>query len=304
MSRVSRWEYAAASCWELSEPIEEWPRDPNVRPILARIFQVPDELKRIGGMELKECLRRLWVTAVEYGREDGYSAGFRDGMEHWKQIVATERAAPTSTSSTPTCVASVSTASQTDIDPIPHPTPVTPPAVHSVSIQTDLISAQTEPPPCTSRFDIFSPPATPPPPSLSTSLAQLFACDPIPPFFDCDYSLKSPLICSPSTSPPSPRDFSALRSGTSRPFGSLQRRSRRAPRSLRTRQSGQRPFVLHIHTRHDDLFQRAAPRSKRDSYAPFSPSTPVLSQLLDWDRDPRLRGLSRALTALGWCRSA
>ncbi|KAJ7900653.1 hypothetical protein B0H14DRAFT_2671366 [Mycena olivaceomarginata] len=76
----------------------------------------------------------------------------------------------------------------------------------------------------------------------------------------------------PKSPPPAvARDFSGLRSGVSQPFSSLQRRHRRTPRTL--------------------------PRSQSNQNSCFRPPPAV-----DWDRDPRLRDLSRALTALGWMR--
>ncbi|KAJ7678191.1 hypothetical protein DFH06DRAFT_1168122 [Mycena polygramma] len=114
-------------------------------------------------------------------------------------------------------------------------------------------------------------------------------------------------------SPPSPltftRDFSDLRTGLAPPFASLRRRHRRAtrtpsstppnPRRSRTPQT----IVLKIYD--------TKPKTMRAKYPilpiPTSRPPPLASTYdkaprLDWDRDPRLCDLSRALTALGWVR--
>ncbi|KAK7006251.1 PH domain-containing protein [Favolaschia claudopus] len=88
----------------------------------------------------------------------------------------------------------------------------------------------------------------------------------------------------PSPRPHSPpRDLSILRSdATSKPFRSLQHRARR------TRRTPRRPaFPSSSRPRHS--FRTAAPRSD------FAQPT-----LLDWDRDPSLRGFGRVLRMLGW----
>ncbi|KAK6984323.1 hypothetical protein R3P38DRAFT_2576111 [Favolaschia claudopus] len=126
-----------------------------------------------------------------------------------------------------------------------------------------------------------------------------------------------PLTHEKVLSTPSPtfiRDFSALRSGDSKPFSSLQRRHRRSPRGRCARSSPSiasrtpavpQTFVLNIYPS-DSISKtaRADPRDKRPSppTRPAPSSTSVDSPTLAWDHDPRLRDLSRALTALGWVR--
>ncbi|KAK7050620.1 hypothetical protein R3P38DRAFT_2763901 [Favolaschia claudopus] len=108
------------------------------------------------------------------------------------------------------------------------------------------------------------------------------------------------------------RDFSALSSGDSKPFSSLQRRHRRSPRARCARSSPSiasrtpavpQTFVLNIYPLISKT-ARADLRDKRSSppTRPAPSSTSVDSPTLAWDHDPRLRDLSRALTALGWVR--
>jgi hypothetical protein len=125
-----------------------------------------------------------------------------------------------------------------------------------------------------------------------------------------------PSLPSPSPTTTFTRDFSDLRTETLRPFASLQRRHRRAPRGpgscLSTPRSPRAPqtripqtIVLNIY----DLKPKT-PRA-RNADAPLSipalhsyPLAPPYDRdaRLDWGHDPRLRDLSRALTALGWVR--
>ncbi|KAJ7698153.1 hypothetical protein B0H14DRAFT_3655014, partial [Mycena olivaceomarginata] len=111
----------------------------------------------------------------------------------------------------------------------------------------------------------------------------------------------------PLSTPPSPRDISVLCTGTSRPFASLQRRHRRSPRAPSSwmqscsspRQHTKSGVYYHYPQKHTPCsypsFRFAAPSN---SVPPGQVPTS-----LDWDHDPRLRDLSRALTALGWVRS-
>ncbi|KAJ7158274.1 hypothetical protein C8R43DRAFT_948582 [Mycena crocata] len=115
----------------------------------------------------------------------------------------------------------------------------------------------------------------------------------------------------PPSTPPSNiplRDFSALRSETSHPFKSLQRRHCRSSRTTRPRQSTRtmhqahhKMIVLHIY---DSRSEKPDPVAydQPPAVPPSFPCPPpsATHNTLDWDRDPRLRELSRALTALGW----
>ncbi|KAJ7661324.1 hypothetical protein DFH06DRAFT_1192044 [Mycena polygramma] len=111
------------------------------------------------------------------------------------------------------------------------------------------------------------------------------------------------------TPPSFTRDLSGLRTACARPFASLQRRHRRAnrtpdssfktpPRRVRLPQT----VVL--------KFYETRQKTRRAQYPipiPTSRPPPLAfpydkAPRLDWDRDPRLCDLSRALTALGWVR--
>ncbi|KAJ7614482.1 hypothetical protein FB45DRAFT_1064731 [Roridomyces roridus] len=105
----------------------------------------------------------------------------------------------------------------------------------------------------------------------------------------------------PQPSPSSAvRDFSCLRSEAPAPFASIQRRRRRSPRQSR------RP--VHQNRGYSSATTRTPPNHYYRQPPPFlpPPSTRAFplkdSASLDWDHDPRLSDLGRALTALGWIR--
>ncbi|KAJ6599618.1 hypothetical protein B0H10DRAFT_2084116 [Mycena sp. CBHHK59/15] len=100
-----------------------------------------------------------------------------------------------------------------------------------------------------------------------------------------------------SESPPStPRDFSALITGSPQPFASLQRRRRRSTRPKKS--------AIHTAPRHTPPTCSHPPPSipfrAPTSFPP--PDRPAVQFPLDWDQDPRLRDLGQALAALGWVR--
>ncbi|KAJ7929662.1 hypothetical protein B0H13DRAFT_2310298 [Mycena leptocephala] len=108
-----------------------------------------------------------------------------------------------------------------------------------------------------------------------------------------------PISCPhPPLTPPSPRDFSVLSSGSAKPFASLQRRRRRSPRTPL-------PWTPSPSIRQRTKYRY--PQKNTHSYPTFfspvhSTSIHQVPTQLDWDRDPRLCDLSRALTALGWVK--
>ncbi|KAJ7510307.1 hypothetical protein B0H11DRAFT_2216115 [Mycena galericulata] len=131
----------------------------------------------------------------------------------------------------------------------------------------------------------------------------------------------APASPSPVSSPPppsstlSPRDFSDLSSGTPRPFASLQRRHRRTPRTpdshpSRARKSRPQTIVLKIYnstqspTKYTPSYCGGPliPPASRSHPAACPPGDKDPPPSLEWDHDPRLRDLGRALTALGWVR--
>ncbi|KAJ7656436.1 hypothetical protein DFH06DRAFT_1199524 [Mycena polygramma] len=113
------------------------------------------------------------------------------------------------------------------------------------------------------------------------------------------------------TPPSIPRDFSGLRTACARPFASLQRRHRRANRTPTLASRFPRGACALL--KHQTVvlkFYETRPNTRRAQHpipTPTSrppPPAPTFDRAprLDWDRDPRLCDLSRALTALGWVR--
>ncbi|KAJ7867673.1 hypothetical protein B0H14DRAFT_3587876 [Mycena olivaceomarginata] len=162
-----------------------------------------------------------------------------------------------------------------------------------------------------------APPASPaclaPPRSLSAAAVQteppIVLDAPVVPGAPLDWAEDAAALPIPSPSPhtpsmpPSPRDFSALSTGSAKPFASLQRRRRSSPRAPSSwshscpipRQRTQSGVYHHYPQKHTTHFHPSFRFAEPSNY--FSPPTQ-----LDWDRDPRLRDLSRALTALGWVK--
>ncbi|KAJ6479261.1 hypothetical protein C8R47DRAFT_1137605 [Mycena vitilis] len=100
------------------------------------------------------------------------------------------------------------------------------------------------------------------------------------------------------------RDLTSLQTGIPRPFGTLQRRLARSRRHLRHAQKKLVPVPIHDPTSQQPPFR--ASDSK-----PTIPTPDIISthrrvrgprRVLDWDRDPLLSDLGRALGALGWIR--
>ncbi|KAJ7894267.1 hypothetical protein B0H14DRAFT_3854384 [Mycena olivaceomarginata] len=98
------------------------------------------------------------------------------------------------------------------------------------------------------------------------------------------------------TPPPASRDFSALRSdsNTTKPFASLQFRARRKHRPACTPRTS--PFRTPSHRRPPAPVHHLTDAS----FAPKPTRVPLST--LDWDRDPRLSDLNRALHSMGWRR--
>lgn len=92
-----------------------------------------------------------------------------------------------------------------------------------------------------------------------------------------------------------PRDLSGLRSSISlkNPFSSLQRRRRKFNKNTKPHIFNSKPPYYHYQT---------FPGSHFHSKNPHHHSQPPLSASLNWDQDPRLLDLSKALKALGWVR--
>ncbi|KAJ7154343.1 hypothetical protein C8R43DRAFT_949990 [Mycena crocata] len=98
---------------------------------------------------------------------------------------------------------------------------------------------------------------------------------------------------------PIPRDFSALQTGSTRPFGTLQRRLARSRRSVHHAQKKSNSVPIHpiIMRRHPFGISHSKPATTTRIHPPNG-----RLHTLDWDRDPLLSELGRALGALGWFR--
>lgn len=91
------------------------------------------------------------------------------------------------------------------------------------------------------------------------------------------------------------RDFSSLRSSSKKnPFSSLQRRHRQPQKHYRFNKF--QPQSCCHHAFQSSSFHFAAPLSPQ-----YPPQLPIPT-FLNWDHDPRLADLSRALRVLGWVR--
>ena len=101
-------------------------------------------------------------------------------------------------------------------------------------------------------------------------------------------------IIPPSPSLRQPRDLLVLRSSSSSPFSSLQRRLKN--RTKKTQQS---------HCRHSHFYSNSSYSSHHVSFKPLQSysHTKKYSQL-NWECDPCLSDLSRSLKALGWIRAS
>ncbi|KAJ7116667.1 hypothetical protein C8R44DRAFT_793038 [Mycena epipterygia] len=275
------------------ETLESAAEEYIVEDLHHAIRQVWEVALRIGVKHGQQEARQAHTnTTAELGRKRVW--GFDVGWALAREMEQSRRSSEASKASIPEpslpSLSSVSTvATQTD--------PVT---LHSPA--SDSTPTLSSPPP--------SHPVTDPPPSADNDGSDL----------DVEVWHVAPERLPADSSPPSPspatfpRDFSDLRTGTSRPFASLQRRRKRVPRTPGSRSSPPRrsrapqTIVLNIYdSRPKKLRARYAdppdpPLSIPASYS-YPPAPPNdKDPRLDWVHDPRLRDLSRALTALGWVR--
>ncbi|KAJ6565717.1 hypothetical protein B0H10DRAFT_2358717 [Mycena sp. CBHHK59/15] len=295
--------------------------DPKIERILLQI--VPWEARQKGGSLLQDCLRDLWEKAVSIGfnygeenlaraREDGFSEGkearFKEGVESGRETLEASEAAVLHEKALEAervwgydvgwklcCELQKPHASQAS------PVPSSPPPLSVAATQKDTVAI------------------TPVVVAAAAAVVLVPEHSSTPAHLDwAEDAATLPILPAHSAAPPLPlRDFSALLTGSPQPFASLQRRRRRSPRpatsaSLQNhstqKQSIRRP--------QKKLTIRSAPRRTPPSYPHLPPSIafrtptsfppsdkPVPQFPLDWDRDPRLRDLSQALTALGWIRA-
>jgi hypothetical protein len=251
-----------------------------------------EEGKRIGysegaqmvnGMDINEVLK----TGFEKGNESGIEMGIEIGQDREKRAWG---AAGHSTTCITVARPPRGIAVQTD-EPPPHPmttaavqvnTLKPPPSLH-VAVQADIpwtiplaiqdVSSQRSPPP-------------------STALNW------------ADDAASLPIL---SIRPP-PRDLSALRSKKRNPFGSLQRRPKQSRTQTSHRFRQKIPFSQPSHFHYQpppcppSLFPKRRILLQASKNEPFVSSPSSCTSALDWDQDPRLSDLSRALKALGWFR--
>ncbi|KAF7366285.1 hypothetical protein MSAN_00884700 [Mycena sanguinolenta] len=240
---------------------------------------IPENVRKEGGEKLQERLRNMFEVAARIGyqqrrketasaRQEGHEAGRQEGLRE--------------------CRGSHPEASAAS----PH--------AHSVSVATQTM--------------VINPSLSPSPRSLCVAGAQT---DPVttvavaPVSLDwAEDAIVLPISMHPPLSPLLPRDFSALSTGTRQPFASLQRRRRRSPRTpsawsqprpilcRHPKSSGYRGYHCYPPEQYP-AFPSIFPLHRTIELLPSRTHPPMQ---LDWDHDPRLRDLSRALAALGWTR--
>ncbi|KAJ7114608.1 hypothetical protein C8R43DRAFT_1156719 [Mycena crocata] len=240
-------------------------------------------------------------------------------VEYWKGVVAAEHSEASPSSATPSRSFS-STGSQTSTVVAASPIP---PSPHYLSTATQTDTAALDPQldwvkdtqtiptqfpsfPFASLTGVSAVLRTIPPPSTHDSSSSCINHpSPSTPSVPCDASATCAEPPSTATSNIPRHDFSALRSETSHLFKSLQCRHRHSSRTPHSRRSMHRAhrktIVLHIydsHSKNPDPTAHERPPAVPPSF-PCPPPT-ASDGALDWDCDPRLRDLGRALTALGW----
>jgi len=233
-------------------------------------------------------------TDNAYG--EGILAGIRDEREHWELARASQISIATQTD----LASTVSISIQTDALVIPDSLVITStPTMATASVQSDppvispssfaTISTQTE---------TLLPTETPSE-SLSIPILEspILATSVLEPFNWADDAVSLPTI--PIISSKQPRDLSILRSPVKNPFSSLRRRQG-YPKYSHTVSSHHytQPYPTRRILPIGPVFTRKHPFGLGTLPTPAIPKPFPLK--LDWDVDPRLADLSRALRALGW----
>ena len=103
---------------------------------------------------------------------------------------------------------------------------------------------------------------------------------------------------------PPPRDLSILHSSSAKPFSSLQRRNKRSQAHFSQPFRNHKPFPILRQTFSRHRFPPHRFSSTSSQSFQYLNHTPQFSSTsaLNWEDDPRLFELSRALNALGWVR--
>jgi hypothetical protein len=177
-------------------------------------------------------------------------------------------------------------------------TPVHPRQAVSPSLPSFAAASVSETPPVTvlQPPSLVEPPSSPVPPCSTPVPTRL------------DWAEDSASMPAPPNMYPPPRDLSTLRTGRVQPFGTLRRRTRRRrapapPFFSQSRKSSYptlppfrqyQPFITRCHP------SGIGPGKPIITIPIGTTSAPAPALKLDWDQDPRLVDLSRALRALGW----
>ena len=250
--------------------------------------------------------RQLYVGAVNKlneahngGYEEGYNEGRRDEQMDWiidSQGLHGDQPPPREESGAQTdppslvdasvyAVNTDTTTSSTSaqINPLPSVPIIT--VDNSTQTQNDVDNDSLPPPLVILTAPVLKPsPKTEPHPQ------------PLPAHFDwANDAVSLPIL----PSKPPPRDLSVLRSSSQQPFSSLQRRNKKSKKhfsqSFRCYHSSSVPHQIFFQARYLPFCSSSAPFVP----APCSRSSP---STLNWEDDPRLSDLSRALRTLGWIR--
>jgi hypothetical protein len=281
-----------------------------VQPILQRV-----------GRKMEEKFEKGVARGMDLGREEGYTVAKEafDGMlvaikardTPKVNTVTTDTSAQTDPPTTTAASISVQTSPQTPNDTISTPStlptssasPQHPPTIgHKKS---EPLSATFESQPLTESLASTNIATASKTRSVSTNFTENYKkvenspiFTPKPPFssnsecFNWADDVESSLITSITSTKP-PRDLSALRTSSASPFSSLRRRCRnhRKPRQF-TR------FWAQSNCQQIPSYARHHYSSKPQT--PHQNLRQLLSTPLDWNQDPRLADLSKALRALGW----
>ncbi|KAJ6589212.1 hypothetical protein B0H19DRAFT_1058252 [Mycena capillaripes] len=261
-----------------------WPEDPQLEGLILGI--VPEDVRTVGGIPLKNCLRNLFETAVRLGFK--YGQGYKAPKPAPLELRLKEWRAG---------------------EEVRHQQELEAERVWGFDVGWKLHTELSQ----TRASEASAIPSFPSTCSLSIVAVQTDTVDvaviAVPLDWAEDAAATLP-ISAPHSPPPSPsdspRDFSVLSTGAPKPFASLQRRRRRSP---------QLHFSSQSHSSHPTRPRKGLacsvnPRNLQHPWR-FAPPCPVYSSpipsrqqraQLDWDRDPRLRDLGQALTDLGWVR--
>lgn len=238
------------------------------------------------GYEMGEsaCAHKEYDKETEYAHKE-YNRGYDEGFDEGLYIGMRKPILTTS-------------AVQTDFEPT---------ALTTSATQTDSLAALPAP------TDLILEPTTDSAPAIPTHIPPNPPIDPpenIPSKSSATNAASPQLdwaedvVVSPpmfKKSPP-PRDLSILRSSISPPFSSLQRRKKRSSAcgSQQKRPNHWRNFPAPEFTPKTPQCRSHAQTHQAKPATP--PAVLAANDTLNWDIDPRLADLSRALTALGWIR--